>query len=357
VHPPIARISLGSFGLAAVLFLQSATFTNPIVPAPAADPWVSFKDGYYYYCRTSPREPGIIVGKSRDLSQIGNRGTWQPVYTPPPGTAYSKEIWAPELHFLKDRWYIYFAADNGKNENHRMYVLESKENDPQGSYVFRGKISDPSDRWAIDGTVLDLGARGMFFVWSGWEGTTNVRQNLYVAPMSDPGTICGPRVLISTPTEPWETIGTPQVNEGPQILRRGEVIHVVYSASGSWTEDYCLGLLTCTDGQVMRPQSWTKRGPVFSKSDQAYGVGHASFTQSPDGTEDWIVYHGMQRPDGGWGNRSVRAQRFSWDGVYPDFGRPVKPGVAITLPSGTRQEIPPVLPEPKPRRSSLASLR
>jgi len=330
-----AKVCLGTFGLATVLFFQSATFTNPIVPAPAADPWVTFKDGFYYYCRTSPGTPGIIVGKSRDLTRIGDQDTWRTVYRPPSDTAYSREIWAPELHFLGNRWFVYFAADDGKNENHRMYVLESEGTDPQGSYLFRGKITDSTDKWAIDGTVLDLGFRGMFFIWSGWEGDTNVRQNLYIAPMSDPVTICGPRVMISTPTEPWETVGRPHVNEGPEILRRGDAIHIVYSASGSWTQDYCLGLLTCIDGQVMRPESWKKQGPVFSKGPEACGVGHASFTRSPDGTEDWIVYHAMHRPDGGWGNRSVRAQRFTWKGLYPDFGRPVVPGTALPRPSGT----------------------
>ncbi len=216
-----------------------------------------------------------------------------------------------------------------------MYVLESQGPDPQGTYVFRGKINDPTDKWAIDGTVLDLADRGLFFLWSGWEGDTNIRQDIYIAPMSDPATISGPRVKISSPTEPWETVGNPHVNEGPQILRMGETIHVVYSASGSWTADYCLGLLTCTDRQVMRPESWKKRGPVFSKAPAAYGVGHASFTKSPDRSEDWIVYHAMRRPDGGWGNRSVRAQKFGWNGIYPEFGRPVTPGTAVPLPSGT----------------------
>src|SRR3989440_1531280 len=38
----------------------------------------------------------------------------------------------------------------------------------------------------------------------------------------------------------------------------------------------------------MDPGNWTKSGPVFTGTATVYGVGHASFTVSPDGTEDWI---------------------------------------------------------------------
>jgi GH43 family beta-xylosidase len=56
---------------------------------------------------------------------------------------------------------------------------------------------------------------------------------------------------------------------------------------------------------------------------QAYGVGHASFTKSADGTEDWIVYHGMLDPANGWGARTIRTQKFEWnsDGT-PKFPKP-----------------------------------
>ena len=41
---------------------------------------------------------------------------------------YSKELWAPELHIIDGKCYIYVACDNGNNYNHRMYVLENNLN-------------------------------------------------------------------------------------------------------------------------------------------------------------------------------------------------------------------------------------
>lgn len=77
----------------------------------------------------------------------------------------------------------------------------------------------------------------------------------------------------------------------------------------------------------MNPSDWKKNneGCVFYQNplEKSYGVGHASFTTSPDGTEDWIVYHGMENPFVGWGARNVRTQKFAWnDDGTPNFPRP-----------------------------------
>ena len=99
-----------------------------------------------------------------------------------------------------------------------MYVLRAETDDPQGTYRFMGKIGSPSDKWAIDGTVLEMKSGKRYFVWSGWEGDIDIQQNLYIAPMSMPWMICGKRALISKPEHDWEKVGSPLVNEGPQVL-------------------------------------------------------------------------------------------------------------------------------------------
>ncbi|MFP7296838.1 family 43 glycosylhydrolase [Neobacillus niacini] len=314
------------------------TFKNPIVPvsghAGSADPSVVYKDGYYYYVK-SDKDTSIIVAKAKRLQDIGTAPRVT-VYTPQSGTMYSKEIWAPELQYLNGKWYIYFAADDGRNENHRMYVLEGNSQDPQGTYTFKGKISDPSDEWAIDGMAFQKEDGSMYFVWSGWRnGNDGMPQRTYIAPMSNPWTISGPRVEISSPTLPWE--GT--IQEGQEVIIKDGTISIIYSANGSWMDDYVLGQLTNTDGDVLNPSSWTKKStPVFGKNPegQAFGTGHHGFTKSPDGKEDWMVYHAFRNSNGGWANRSVRAQKFTWneDGT-PNFGTAVSYGAELNEPSGT----------------------
>ncbi len=308
------------------------TFTNPICPH-GADPWVVRHKDAYYYCRSGGGK--IWIHRAARLQEIG-RAPGAAVWTPPPNTPYSKELWAPELHRLDGRWYVYVAADDGNNQNHRMVVLEGDADDPQKPFAFKGKIADPADTWAIDATVLVMPGNRKYFVWSGWEGDQNVAQFLYIAPMSNPWTISGGRVCLSKPELPWELNGRPLINEGPEVLRgaRGKVF-LIYSASGSWTDDYCLGQLALVGADPMKPASWVKKKTaVFARTADVFGPGHASFVKSPDDQEDWIVYHAARRKGGGW-DRDVRIQKFGWaaDGS-PDFGEPASPGVALQEPSG-----------------------
>jgi GH43 family beta-xylosidase len=205
------------------------------------------------------------------------------------------------------------------------------------NWEFRGELRTPGDRWAIDGTVLQHRS-GLYLLWSGWEEWENGCQNIYIARMSNPWTVTGPRVLISTPEHHWERHGRiprPRrddkplvlVNEGPALLVRHGRIFVTFSASGSWTDEYKLGLLWAEESaDLLDPRSWHKRNdPVFFASGVrgTFAAGHNSFFTSPDGTEDWILYHANPGPNQGWARRAPRAQKISWtsDG-FPCFGAP-----------------------------------
>ncbi len=291
---------------------------NPIHNG-GGDPWVVEREGEYFYCYSAGN--GVCVARVpslHQLSQTGNR-----VYTAPAGTAYSKEYWAPELHYLNGEWYIYVAADDGNNENHRMYVLKGTSRDPTDPFEFVGQITDPSDKWAIDGTVMELNGE-LYFIWSGWEGNVNVAQNIYIAHMSDPCTIDSQRVCLSVPTCHWEKVGEPHVNEGPAVLQHGGKTFVVYSASGSWTDNYCLGMLTLTGDDPLNPEHWDKAAsPVFRKRTKvAYGPGHCSFSKAPDGSV-WMIYHANPVSGTGWSGRSVWISPVTFDeNGIPDFGKP-----------------------------------
>ncbi|NGZ76347.1 family 43 glycosylhydrolase [Saccharibacillus alkalitolerans] len=321
-------LSGGSFDSAQAASTQKQNDFYNVIMQDGADPFMyRHADGYYYYTKTTGGN--VTLWKSKTLTGV-DAGETRVIETG------GQNVWAPELHHIDGAWYIYYAKDDGDNANHRMYVMENRSLDPmKGTWTDKGPITDSTDRWAIDGTVLK--ARGeLYFIWSGWEGTENVQQILYIAHMSNPWTIDSPRVEIARPEHDWETNHTPYVNEGPQVLTKGNDISVVYSASGSWTDDYSLGLLTAKkSADLLDPASWTKRpDQVFKTGNGVYGPGHASFTKSPDGREDWIVYHAAKRQGSGW-DREVRAQRFTWNAdKTPNFGTPANPNAPIELPSG-----------------------
>lgn len=319
-------------------------FTNPI--AEGADPWVYQKGDAYYFCGSG--NGGIYVSQSGKLSESGERiSVWK---TPASGWNQSN-VWAPELHFFNGKWYIYYAAakkPGGPFIHQRSGVLESVSDDPFGPYQDMGmlytgdNIQDPSSvKWAIDLTPLELNGQ-LYAIWSGWEenaDTDRTKQHLYIARMNDPKTISSNRVKISSPAESWETGGELDLNEGPQVLKNKEKVFIIYSARESWLKEYRLGQLVLADSTLdpMRPENWEKSGPVFQGTDQVYGVGHCSFATSPDGTEDWILYHTKKSIQPGW-DRNIRLQPFGWqeDGS-PDFGIPIPAGVPIRVPSGEEQ--------------------
>ena len=319
------------------------TFTNPLLPS-GADPFSFYKDGSYYYTHTTGNR--VVLWKTKSIAELKD-AEQKTIFRPPEGTAYSKNIWAPEIHFIDGKWYTYFAADDGHNRNHRMYVLENASPDPmQGEWLFKGKVADPSDKWAIDGSVF-IHRKKLYMVWSGWKGDVNGQQNIYIAKMKNPWTIDGHRVQMSSSTFEWEKNGDIKesdsvrhvdVNEGPQLLRNGRKIFIVYSASGCWTDYYTLGLLSFSGKRNLLDSSKWKKSPepVFraSKENGVYAPGHNSFFKSPDGKEDWILYHANSLPAQGCGKyRSPRAQKFTWnkDGT-PYFGEPVRESTQIPIP-------------------------
>src|ERR1700761_4892676 len=97
--------------------IKADTFTNPLYDG--ADPWVVRHDETFYSCSTGPG--GCIeVWKSQSMVERGERSV---VWTPPRYGWNRAEVWAPELHFIRGLWYIYYAASDGQNANHRMGVL------------------------------------------------------------------------------------------------------------------------------------------------------------------------------------------------------------------------------------------
>jgi GH43 family beta-xylosidase len=340
----ILCLGLLCVGAAAQNQPSASTFTNPILDS-GPDPAVIYRGGYYYYMNSTG--VNLTIWKSRDITDL-RHAEKKVVWVPPSSGADSHELWAPELHFLQGKWYIYFAADYGDNKTHRLFVIENSSTDPlDGQWTMKGQVKDATNKWAIDPSVFEN--RGtLYIIWSGWEGDQNGTQNIYLARLKNPWTIEGPRVRLSTPEFPWEEVGDlprgdpphVNVNEGPEILQHKDKIFLIYSGGGCWTDDYSLGMLEASaESDLMNPASWKKTpAPVFAASPAAhvYGTGHNTFFKSPDGNEDWIIYHANPESGEGCGRyRSPRAQRFTWneDGT-PNFGTPLPLNTVLEKPSG-----------------------
>jgi GH43 family beta-xylosidase len=318
------------------------TFTNPVVQQESADPWVIRHDGYYYFTGTLEPDGGLWIWKSKTLTGLNNAEKVK-VWTAPTSGLRSRMIWAPELHHLSGpngkRWYLYYSASDQNDANHRHYVLEAQN--PLGPYVDRGLVQPDYNSFAIDGSVLKLPDGRLFWMYS-----TGV---LNISKMTSPTRAVGPSTVFHPAYYEWEhewrligseyAQGTGYWVEAPQVLMHKNRVFVVYSAGHSGAK-YYLGLLELIGKNPLDPKAWKSYPkPIFApyegKDGSVYVPGHNSFTLSPDGKENWIVYHGKETPEAGFLGRTTRIQPFTWkaDGT-PNLGHPIPSGVPIRKPSG-----------------------
>ena len=313
---------------------RTTSYRNPLNRAEGSDPWIVYHEGFYYLAATT-WSSRMTIARAATLDGLRSAELVTVWEGDEPGRCCN--FWAPELHFLEGRWYLYYTAGpSGMNtDNQRMHVLESEGTDPLGPYHYKARLFDPAvDLWAIDASVFRLNDK-LYYVFSAWEGDN---QNLYIAAMRNPWTLEGSRRRLSTPTYPWERV-LANVNEGGVALQHGEDTFIVYSASACWGPEYKLGMLRYMGGDPLSEASWRKHPePVFQRADdnRAFGPGHNGFFKSPDGSEDWIVYHANDSAAGVCDTkRTTRAQKVEWkaDGT-PDFGVPVPLDEELPGPSG-----------------------
>lgn len=312
--------------------IPRATFRNPLNASHGSDPWLLYHDGAYYLAATTW---GTNLTMKRATTVQALKNEKPSVIWSDPTASRCCNHWAPEFHLLDGpngrHWYVYYTAGDGKSlDSQRSHVLESAGLDPRGPYHYQARLLDS---WAIDGSILRAGSE-RYFMFSAWAGAT---QNVYLMRMTNPWTVTGTPVLLSKPDYAWEREGTAAVNEGPEALYHDGRTFVTYSASQCGSPGYKLGLLELTGTAPLSASAWWKSAsPVFKSANGAHGPGHNGFFTSPDGSEDWLVYHATTLPAGNCGNeRTTRIQRFGWlpDGK-PDFGTPLALGRDIEVPAG-----------------------
>ena len=294
---------------------------NPFLNA--ADPFVTHVSGQYLLLATYGNSITIWSGASLGSLSSNPKLMWKP-------SDDLVQIWSPTLWHMDGRWWIYFTAEHPGGK-HAVYALQSNTDDPLGAYTFRGQLS--LGRPAIDPSVLRINGKN-YLMYVEVDGGAN---SVWITELAGPTTPAGPNRKLIYPDQPWErgdgTAHNYPVAEGPTALYHAGKTFIVYSGSDTGTYVYCLGLLTYRGtGDPTQSQNWKKSGPVFSYSaaNGVYAPGRGTFTTSPDGVQDWIVYHAKATNTYTYADRSLRAQPFTWkpDGD-PDFGVPVPAGTLL----------------------------
>ncbi len=270
-----------------------------------ADPYVlKAQDGSYYFTASVPEYDKIVLRKAAHLGDLPDAEE-KTIWTCHNDGPMSKHIWAPEIHYLFGKWYIYFAA--GEKEDIwkiRPYVLECQGADPMNDpWVELGKMQRSSDdefsfeAFSLDGTVFE-NKGSWYYVWAEKVSVGRQISNLYIARLEKADKLSTAQVLLTTPDYDWERRGY-WVNEGPGVLKAGGKLYLTYSASDT-SSNYCVGMLSISeDADMLDPRAWSKeRQPVLTTdaSKEIYGPGHNSFTKDDDGN-DIMVFHARSYKD------------------------------------------------------------
>lgn len=297
-----------------------------------ADPYVyKHTDGYYYFTASIPEYDCIFLRRAESLAEL-RYAEEKVIWKKHEEGLMSYHIWAPELHYLDGKWYLYYAAgEMGNVWEIRPYVLECVAADPlNGEWVEKGMMQCAEEdefsfrAFSLDATVFESQGK-YYYVWAEKVGVGKQISNLYIAEMESPNRLKTVQVLLTSPDYDWERKGF-WVNEGPAVIKRGGKIFLTYSASETGIH-YCMGMLTASEGtDLLDPTSWEKeRFPVLETSvwKGIYGPGHNSFTTDEEGavvciyharTEAEIVGNPLYNP-----NRHAMVMKVKWD----DRGYPV----------------------------------
>ncbi|MCS7460558.1 family 43 glycosylhydrolase [Paenibacillus doosanensis] len=295
-------------------------FSNPLYQGQ--DPFVTYKDGFYYFVSSSNLDSNnkVYVSKSRTLTDQGEKI----MVFDSKGT--QTRIFAPEIFFFNGKWYIYYCADlKDYGYKHMATVLESVTSDPQGAYVDKGALYTGERgeyKQANDFTVFEHNGQ-LYAIW----GTLGSGEPAgpAIAPMDNPYTITADRSILPGGG-----------GEGPRVLQKDGKVFVTVSEGDYASNGYRLSYFMNTDGNFLNPGSWTRTNNVFVSTADVSGPGRAGFVKSVDGTEDWMIYHSRVYKDTNrnwW--REVNLKKFDWnaDGT-PNFGQPASPYDWQQLPSG-----------------------
>lgn len=286
-----------------------------------ADPWLFYRDGYYYYTCTGASTVSLI--KTANIGDIKTASA-KVILRPTDGGV---NMWSPEIHYFSaeevgegnEGWYLFIGHDDGTTANQRQYVAKCLDGDD-----LMGRWGDPvtgevnglrrvtfpdspeSNVTAFSGGMSVLRANGktyITFVSEVGRDTADFHQTLNIVEMENPWTMKGKPVVICEPEYDWEAGGSgysesistwyPKVVEGASAVYsdNGDV-YLMYTGSGYWTIYYQLGYLKLTGTDPMLRSSWTKNpNSIFSLSEEINGCGHASYFKDHNG-DYWACYHG-----------------------------------------------------------------
>lgn len=322
--------------------LHQTRYANPFI-LERADPYVIYDEesGFYYFTASYPTyghdKDGTVKADGYDRIMLRRASSLEAladadeveVWNEENSSRNNRYIWAPELHKIKDKWYILCTASINDNvwAIRPMIIpchgdlMDTDAWERNGKWMESDFQDGAFSAFSLDMTYFEHHGKH-FIIWA--EKPAGSRLYLATIDPDHPWKLTSRRLELSAPDYAWEQGSGDQIDEGPAVIKNDGRIYVCFSAC-TVDENYCIGYLYADENaDLMNADSWTKNPfPVLSSSDfkdGQLGPGHNSFTVDAYGNPV-IVYHARTKGEPGDGglddpgrHARIKSIHFAYDG-------------------------------------------
>ncbi|MET3196472.1 family 43 glycosylhydrolase [Gottfriedia sp. OAE603] len=315
------------------------TYVNPVFEPVLADPSIiKGKDQYFYaYGTQDDWNDGkgnryVPIIKSKDLvnwDYVGEAFKSLPIWKEDGG------IWAPDISYFNDQYYLYYSVSTWGDENPGIGVAVSDK--PEGPFEDKGKLFLSEEIGVMNSIdpmlYVDNGIPYLF--WGSFHG-------IYGIQLSPDGT--------STVGEKFNIAGSSF--EAPYIIKKGNYYYFFGSigrccegADSSYTvlvarSKQLKGPYLDQDGKNIMSPFGTKVVTGMNEKESSkrrfVGPGHNAIIQDDEGT-DWLVYHAIDVEEATLNENNATRRPLMIDKLIWNNGWP---HVKNNEPSTTKQPVP-----------------
>ena len=286
-------------------------YVNPIFSGDYPDPSIlRVGDDYYMVNSSFEYYPGLLIWHSKDLIN------WMPVAHAL--HKYVGSVWAPDLVKYKNKYYIYFPADN------KIYVVTANS--------IKGPWSKP-----INLKINNGGIDPFHFSYEG-------KRYLYLSnggyvPLSADGLSVTGKLKVAY--NGWKFPRSWSVEcyclEGPKLMKRGDYYYLTVAEGGTAGPPTSHMVVSARSKSPFGPWVNSPYNPIIhtkSGAEKWWSKGHGTVFQAASG-KWWIVFHGYEKGHYNMGRQTL-LEPVEWtkNGWYK-IPRGITTAEPIKRPAGT----------------------